>query len=99
MADSETPNLEWVLTSALGSIDLLLTDLIMPDMNGKELADRMRRRHPDLKVLFTSGYTADIIGRHGMLAADVAFLAKPFSPMELARKVRACLDLRPETPG
>jgi PAS domain S-box-containing protein len=83
----------------LGAVDLLLTDLIMPDMNGKELADRMRRRHPDLKVLFTSGYTADIIGRHGMLAADVAFLAKPFSPADLARKVRACLDLRPETPG
>jgi PAS domain S-box-containing protein len=83
----------------LGTIDLLVTDLIMPDMNGKELADRMRLRQPQLKVLFTSGYTADIIGRHGMLEEGVAFLAKPYAPVELARRVRQCLDAGPEAPG
>jgi CheY-like chemotaxis protein len=69
-----------------------LSYLFMPDMNGKELADRMRRRQPQLKVLFTSGYTADIIGRHGMLEPGVEFLPKPYSPVELARRVRQCLD-------
>ena len=70
----------------------------MPDMTGKGLAERMRRRRPDLRVLFTSGYTADIIGRHGMLEAGVDFLPKPFSPSDLARQVRASLDARQETP-
>jgi PAS domain S-box-containing protein len=76
----------------LAGLDLLLTDLIMPDMNGKDLADRMRKRRPRVKVLFTSGYTADIIGRHGMLEAGVAFLPKPYAPADLARRVRECLD-------
>ncbi len=82
----------------LGTIDLLVTDVIMPDMNGKELADRLLRRRPQMKVLFTSGYTADTIGRHGMLEAGVEFLAKPYSPVELARRVRQCLDAGPECP-
>ena len=77
---------------AAGNIDLLVTDLIMPGMNGRELAKRMIRRHSNLKVLYTSGYTADIIGRHGMLEPGVDFLPKPYVTTELARRVRECLD-------
>lgn len=77
---------------AAGTIDLLVTDLIMPDINGKELAKRMSSRLPKLRVLYTSGYTADIIGRHGMLEPGVEFLPKPYVPSELARRIRACLD-------
>ena len=77
---------------AAGVVDLLVTDLIMPGMNGKELAKRMLTRHNNLKVLYTSGYTADIIGRHGMLEPGVEFLPKPYVPSELARRVRDILD-------
>jgi len=78
---------------AAGSIDLLVTDLIMPGgMNGKELANRMIPMHCNLKVLYTSGYTADIIGRHGMLEPGVDFLPKPYLPADLARRVRESLD-------
>lgn len=77
---------------AAGNIDILVTDLIMPGMNGKELAKKMVGRHSNLKVLYTSGYTADIIGRHGMLEPGVDFLPKPYVPNELARRVRECLD-------
>lgn len=77
---------------AAGTIDLLVTDLIMPGMNGKELAKRMLSVHGNLKVLYTSGYTADIIGRHGMLEPGVNFLPKPYIPAELARRVRQTLD-------
>ena len=77
---------------AAGNIDLLVTDLIMPGMNGRELAKRMLRRHSNLKVLYTSGYTADIIGRHGMLESGVDFLPKPYVITELARRIRECLD-------
>lgn len=78
---------------AAGPIDLLVTDLIMPGgMNGRELAERMQARHPALRVLYTSGYTADIIGRHGMLEPGVDFLPKPYIPAELARRIRASLE-------
>jgi PAS domain S-box-containing protein len=77
---------------AAGGIDLLVTDLIMPDMNGKELVERLRPRLRGLRVLFTSGYTADILGRHGMLEPGVDFLPKPYSLEELAWRVRAALE-------
>jgi two-component system, cell cycle sensor histidine kinase and response regulator CckA len=77
---------------AAGTIDLLVTDLVMPGMNGRELANRMQRRFTHLKVLYTSGYTADIISRHGMLEPGVDFLPKPYSPEDLAWRVRSCLD-------
>jgi two-component system cell cycle sensor histidine kinase/response regulator CckA len=70
-----------------GPIHLLVTDVIMPGMNGRELAERLGVRYPDLKVLYVSGYTDDVIVRHGMLDPGTRFLQKPFSPDALVRKV------------
>lgn len=73
-------------------IDLLFTDIVMPDMNGRVLSDRAREARPGLKVLFTTGYTRNAIVHNGMLDHDVAFLAKPFTVQQLALKVREVLD-------
>lgn len=75
-----------------GAIHLLLTDVIMPGLNGKELADRLALSRPGVRVLFISGYTADAIGQHGILDAGVSFLPKPFTPHDLLRKLRQTLD-------
>jgi len=75
-----------------GDIDLLVTDVIMPEMNGRELASRMREIMPALHYLYMSGYTADVIARHGVLESGFVFLAKPFSKQELGRKVREALQ-------
>jgi PAS domain S-box-containing protein len=75
-----------------GAFDLVVTDVVMPRMGGKELVDRLRERRPDLKVLFTSGYTGDAIAKHGVLVAGVNLLAKPYLPPELLRCVREVLD-------
>jgi PAS domain S-box-containing protein len=72
-------------------IDLLLTDVVMPGMSGRELADELQRRFPDLKVLFMSGYTDDAIVHQGFLDPGLAFLQKPFTPYGLAKKVREVL--------
>jgi PAS domain S-box-containing protein len=72
-------------------IDLLITDVVMPRMNGRELAERLRSRFPGLKVLYMSGYTANVIAHHGILEEDIFFLQKPFSKRELAEKVRDVL--------
>jgi two-component system cell cycle sensor histidine kinase/response regulator CckA len=74
-----------------GPLDLLVTDVIMPGMNGRVLADELRRLNPALKVLFTSGYTQDVIAPHGVLEPGVEFLPKPYSFAELTQKVRAVL--------
>jgi CheY-like chemotaxis protein len=81
-----------------GLIHLLVTDLVMPGMNGKELAERLQANHPDLKCLFMSGYTADVIAHHGVLQAGVAFLQKPFTVQTLAVKVREVLEAHREPP-
>ncbi len=74
-----------------GRISLLLTDVVLPGMNGKELSERLKGVRRDLKVLFMSGYTADVIASHGVLDDGVAFLHKPFSPEALAAKIREVL--------
>jgi CheY-like chemotaxis protein len=74
-----------------GPVDILVTDLVMPGVNGKALAEELRRRRPTVRVLFVSGYADDILGRHGVLEPGVAFLAKPFTPEVLVRKVGAVL--------
>ena len=75
-----------------GRIDLLITDVIMPGMNGKELAHRLTSLRPELKILYMSGYTSDVIAHHGVLDEGVSFLQKPFSIKGLADKIRAVLE-------
>lgn len=75
-----------------GEIDLLLTDVIMPNMNGKELADKIRSIQPDIKVLFTSGYTQNIIAQRGVLEHEIHFISKPYRRDALAHKLREVLD-------
>ncbi len=73
-------------------VDLLLTDVVMPSMSGRQLADRLREVHPHVRVLFISGYTDDAIVHHGVFGPDTHFLSKPFVPSELRSKVRGILD-------
>ena len=73
-------------------VDLLFTDVVMPDLDGRKLADRARAERPGLKVLYTTGYTRNAIVHNGMLDADVAFLAKPFTVEQIALKIRQVLD-------
>ena len=75
-----------------GEIRLLITDVIMPKMNGKDLANGLQSLYPQLRCLFMSGYTADAITQHGVLHEGVNFIQKPFSLSDLAIKVREVLD-------
>ena len=81
-------------------IHMLLTDVVMPQMSGKALADRTSALHPETRVLFMSGYTDDAVVRHGILEADTFFLQKPFTSGVLTQKVREVLDAnRPNAPN
>jgi CheY-like chemotaxis protein len=75
-----------------GKVHLLLTDVVMPEMNGRDLARKLLSQHPGLKCLFMSGYTADVIAHHGVLDEGVQFIRKPFSTRDLSVKVREALD-------
>src|ERR1019366_970845 len=75
-----------------GPIDLLLTDVVLPGMNGRELAERLRTLLPAVKVLYTSGYTHNVIADRGVVDRDVAYIAKPYPPDGLAAKIREVLE-------
>ena len=78
--------------SHLGEIDVLLTDVVMPEMNGRDLVKLVAPLCPNVKALFMSGYTANVIAHHGVLDEGVYFIEKPFSRKDLAEKIRAVLE-------
>jgi CheY-like chemotaxis protein len=74
------------------SVDLMLTDIIMPHMNGRELARQLATRRPELKIVFMSGYAEQAAVKQGLLDPDQVFISKPFTPESLVRKLRGVLD-------
>jgi len=87
-----------VATAHKGPIHLLITDVVMPRMSGREVATQLSAQRKDMKVLFISGYTDDSVFRHGVLEGEVAFLQKPFNLKSLAQKIREVLDGKPAAP-
>ena len=83
-----------------GAIHLLFTDVVLPGINGRKLAEQVAARHPGIVVLFTSGYTEDAILRHGVRDEGTPFISKPYTAARLARTVRSLLDAAARrTPG
>lgn len=82
-----------------GAIDVLFTDVIMPRMNGRELAEKVLQARPGIKVLFMSGYTDDAIMRQGLLDSDTDFIQKPFTSQRLARTLRQILGMAGQRDG
>jgi diguanylate cyclase (GGDEF)-like protein/PAS domain S-box-containing protein len=87
-----------LLAEVTGRVDLLLTDVVMPELNGQDLAEEVRRRTPDTRVLFMSGYNEAAVLRDGVLVPGTAFIEKPFSPAALLAQVRTILDAAPTGP-
>ena len=81
-----------IVQSHGGPIHLDITDVVMPEMNGRDLARELQSLYPHIKLLFTSGYTADIIANHGILIEGVHFIQKPYAPQSLTAKIREVLD-------
>ncbi len=86
------PNALAIIEKQQTPIDLLLTDVVMPNMNGRELAEKIKGFYPNIKILFSSGYTEDVIAHHGVLDEGIDFIGKPYTPQSLAMKVRKVLD-------
>jgi CheY-like chemotaxis protein len=82
-----------------GPIQVLVTDMVMPGMGGRALADRLQESRPDLRVLYVSGYAEADLFDEGGLDASTSFVQKPFTPEELTLKMRALLDRPPLRPG
>ncbi len=84
------------MLDSAGDIDLLFTDVVLPKgMNGRELAEKVRRRRPGIRILYTSGYTADAIIHQGRIDAGVQLLSKPYRSADLAKRVREVLAAPP----
>ena len=83
---------EALLLSEKKRFDLVLTDVVMPHASGKELAERLKKIQPEIRVLFMSGYAGSIVQQHGVLEGASMFIQKPFTPEDLAKKVRAAID-------
>ena len=81
-----------LLESRKETVQLLLTDVVMPDMNGRELYAELVRKHPRLKVLYMSGYTDNVIIHHGILDDGVQFIQKPFTTHSIVSKVREVIN-------
>jgi DNA-binding NtrC family response regulator len=78
----------------VGEIHLVMADVVMPEMNGRDLAKKLLSLYPNMKRLFMSGYTADVIAHHGVLDEGVYFIQKPFSVKDLATSIRQALDYK-----
>jgi two-component system, cell cycle sensor histidine kinase and response regulator CckA len=89
---AEAPEALHIASEFRGRIHLLLTDVVMPHMNGRELSERLAEQRPDLKVLFMSGHTAGVISQNALLEPDVAFIEKPFTQEALGRRIRHLLE-------
>jgi DNA-binding response OmpR family regulator len=95
LAASSGAEAEEILAQYSGTIDLLLTDVVMPQMSGKMLVERLGTSRPEMRVLYMSGYTDDLIAHHGVLDRGTSLLQKPFLPATLERKVREVLSSEP----
>jgi two-component system, cell cycle sensor histidine kinase and response regulator CckA len=93
---AETPSAAVQLAQEhAGKIDLLMTDVVMPEMNGWDLSKKLQDIHPGIKMLFTSGYTADTIAHHNVLDEEMHFIQKPFTMRDLSAKLREAMDNHP----
>ncbi len=98
LAAADGPEALRVAALHQGTIHILVTDVVMPGMSGREVGRRLTAERPDMRVLYLSGHADDSIVSHGVLEPGLAFLQKPFTPENLARRVRELLDAPPE-PG
>jgi CheY-like chemotaxis protein len=91
--------MEALAIASEASVDLLLTDVVMPELSGPELVERLASTHPQVRTIFMSGYTGGSMVRHGVLGSDAEYLQKPFTMEAVARRVREALDRRrPDQP-